>query len=63
MVIRPPNALVPEIVFELVADGISQERNETFSIGLKPDIGALGLTALLNVTIIDGDSKYEIVLM
>ena len=63
MDIQPPDALVSEVAFELVADGISQERNETFSIELKSDVGAPSLTALLNVKIIDGDSKYEIVLM
>ena len=65
MDIQPPQLLVLEVMFVLIADKISQEGNETFSIELKPKIssGALRLTAQIIVTIIDGDGKYETVLM
>ena len=65
MDIQPPDALVSEVMFVLIADEISQEGNETFSIELKPDsiFGAPMLTAQLIGTIIDGDSKCKIVLM
>ena len=62
MVIQPPDALVSEVMFVLVADEISQEGNETFSIELKPD-SIFGAPAQLIGTIIDGDSKCKIVLM
>lgn len=63
IVITPPENLVSQVFFTLVADGISQEGNETFSIemssgGMMMNINARELTARLHGLIVDQDGKH-----
>ena len=60
-----PNSPLATVEFEFIADGISQEPNETFTIHFQNIDSSFSYTAelifdRLNGTIIDSDSMFQI---